>query len=41
MHLIDKKDLVKSFIRKNKFRFKKNIESELVATAKYYSTLNK
>ncbi|KAA9041247.1 hypothetical protein FW778_04215 [Ginsengibacter hankyongi] len=37
----NKKDLVKSFIRKKKFRFKKNIESELVATAEYYSTLNK
>ena len=36
----NKRDLVKSYIRKNKFRFKKNIERELVATAKYYSTLN-
>lgn len=37
----DKKDLVKIFIRKNKFRFKKNIEKELIAIAEYYSTLNK
>lgn len=36
----DKKDLVKTFIRKNRFRFKKNIEKELIATAEYYSTLN-
>ncbi|HEY5406340.1 MAG TPA: hypothetical protein VIJ92_04595 [Ginsengibacter sp.] len=37
----DKKDLVKTFIRKNKFRFKKNIEKELILTTEYYSTLNK
>lgn len=37
----DKKDQVKTFIRKNKFRFKKNMEKELVMTAEYYSTLNK
>ncbi len=37
----DKKNLVKSYIRKNKFRFKKNIEKELIATAAYYETLNK
>ena len=36
----DKKDFVKAFIRKNKFRFKKNIEKELIMTAEYYSTLN-
>jgi hypothetical protein len=36
----DKKDFVKIFIRKNKFRFKKNIEKELIMTAEYYSTLN-
>ena len=36
----DKKDLVKAFIRKNKLRFKKNIEKDLITTAAYYSTLN-
>jgi hypothetical protein len=36
----DKEKLVKSYIRKKKFRFKKNIEKELVATAVYYETLN-
>jgi hypothetical protein len=35
----DKKDLVKTFIRKNKFRFKKNTEKELIIIADYYSTL--
>lgn len=35
----DKKKLVKSYVRKKKFRFKKNIEKELVATAAYYETL--
>ncbi len=39
--LSDKRDLIKIFIRKNKFRFKKNIEKELIITANYYSTLNK
>src|SRR5665811_375840 len=37
----DKKNEVKNFIKKNKFRFKKNMEKELVMTAEYYSTLNK
>ncbi len=38
----DKKDLVKAFIRKNKFRFKKKkIEKELITTTEYYSTLKK
>lgn len=42
MHtLSDKKELMKAFIRKNKFRFKKNIEEEMIATAAYYETLNK
>ena len=36
----DKKDAVKTFIRKNKFRFKKNTEKELIMTAEYYSTIN-
>lgn len=36
----DKKDLIKTFIRKNKLRFKKNTEKELIITAEYYSTLN-
>lgn len=35
----DKEKLVKSYIRKRKFRFKKNIEKELIATAAYYETL--
>ena len=37
----DKGELIKTYIRKNKFRFKKNIEKELIMTAAYYSTLNK
>ncbi|MEO8569385.1 MAG: hypothetical protein ABI419_09615 [Ginsengibacter sp.] len=37
--LNDKKDLVRTFIRKNKFRFKKNTEEELVKTVTYYETL--
>ncbi|MEO7393574.1 MAG: hypothetical protein ABIU11_01450 [Chitinophagaceae bacterium] len=37
--LKDKKDLIRTFIRKNKFRFKKNIEEELGMTAAYYETL--
>lgn len=36
----DKKESIKTFIRKNKFRFKKNIEKELIMTATYYSILN-
>jgi hypothetical protein len=38
--LNDKKDVIKIFIRKNKFRFKKNIERELILIAEYYSALN-
>ena len=37
--LNDKNELVKIYIRKNKFRFKKNMEKELVKTAAYYSAL--
>jgi hypothetical protein len=37
----DKRDMIKIFIRKNKFRFKKNMEKELALTAEYYSTLIK
>ena len=36
----DKEKLIKSYIRKKKFRFKKNIEKEIVPTAAYYETLN-
>jgi hypothetical protein len=36
----DKKDLVKNYIKKNKLRFKKNIENDLITVAAYYSTLN-
>ena len=36
----DKKALIKTFIRKHKFRFKKHIEKELLTTAEYYSKLN-
>ncbi len=39
--LNDKKDLVKTFIRKNKFRFKNNTEEELVKAVAYYETLTK
>ncbi len=39
--LNDKKEMIKAFIRKNKFRFKKNMEEELIATAAYYETLKK
>jgi hypothetical protein len=35
----DKKDLIKTFIRKSKFRFKKKKEKELIATVEYYSGL--
>jgi hypothetical protein len=38
--LKDKKELIKRYIQKNKFRLKKNVEKELVMTAAYYSTLN-
>jgi hypothetical protein len=34
--LDDKKDLVKTCIRKNKLRFKKNIEKDLITVATYY-----
>lgn len=37
--LSDKKNLIKIFIRKNKFKFKKNIEKEIIMTAAYYNTL--
>lgn len=37
----DKKNQVKSFIRKKKFRFKKQLEKEVIVTAAYYETLNK
>lgn len=39
--LNDKKELIKTYIRKNKLKFKKNMEKELIMTAVYYSTLNK
>ena len=35
----DKKDLVKAYIRKNNFNFKKNREKELTQVSAYYSTL--
>lgn len=35
----DKENLVKSYISKKRFRFKKNIERELIMTAAYYETL--
>lgn len=35
----DKKDIVKTFIRKNKFRFKSSAEEEIVKTVAYYETL--
>ena len=37
--LNDKKDLIKTYIRKNRFSFKKNFEKELIITTTYYSTL--
>ena len=37
----DKKELIKKYIRKNKFRFKKNIEKEVIMITSYYITLNK
>jgi len=37
--LEDKKSAIKIFIRNHHFRFKKNIEKELVTTAAYYSSL--
>jgi hypothetical protein len=39
--LNDQREPAKSYLRKNKFRFKKNIEKELIMIAAYYSTLNK
>ncbi len=39
--LNDKRELIKTYIRKNKLKFKRNIEKELIMTAVYYSTLNK
>lgn len=39
--LSDKKDQVKVFIRKNKFKFKNNAEEEIVKVAAYYETLIK
>jgi len=39
--LDDKGELIKAYVRKSKFRFKKNIEKELMMAAAYYSTLNK
>lgn len=39
--LSDKKDLVRTFIRKNKFRFKNNTEEEIVKIVAYYETLIK
>ena len=39
--LSDKREYIKIYIRKNKFRFKKNKEKELIMTTAYYSTLNK
>ena len=38
--LENKKDLIKTFIRKNRLRFKKHIEQDVAAVATYYSTLN-
>jgi len=35
----DRKNELKIFIRKNKFKFKKNIENDLIKTASYYSSL--
>ena len=37
----DKAPAVKSFIRKNRLRFKKKLEEDLIMTANYYSSLNK
>ena len=39
--LNDKKDMVRTFIRKNKFKFKNNAEEEIVKTVAYYETLIK
>lgn len=39
--LSDKKDQVKTFIRKNKFKFKGNAEEEIVKIAAYYESLIK
>lgn len=37
--LSDKKEKVKEFVRKNKFRFKNNLETDLLETAKFYESL--
>ncbi len=37
--LSDKKELIKTYMRKNKFRFNKNIEKEFIMTAAYYSSI--
>ena len=37
----DKKELIKSFIRKNKFKFKSNIEDEMIKAVAYYESLIK
>ena len=39
--LNDKRELIKTYVRKNKLKFKKKIEKELIMIAVYYSTLNK
>jgi hypothetical protein len=38
--LKDKNELIKAYLRKNGFKFKKKLEKELIMTAAYYSTLN-
>jgi hypothetical protein len=38
--LHDKKELIKTYIRKSRFKFRKNLEKELMITTAYYSTLN-
>ncbi len=38
--LKDKNELIKTYLRKNGFRLKRNLEKELIATVAYYSTLN-
>ncbi len=35
----DRKDLVKTFIRKNKLKFKKDVENDLIKTVAYYNSL--
>lgn len=39
--LNDKKNEVKAFIRKNRLKFKKNKEGDLIKTVNYYESLNK